>query len=764
MTRTLYGLHDPGGEHLMAGREGWIVQTVALSSDGPTDYRRWAERGYTNIVRINWGYGGTGTIPTPDRYADFAQRCAAYVAAGQGCSRWIIGNEPNHEQERPNGQPISPQDYARCFALCRAAIRAVRADAQVLIAAIAPWNVQTGDWLRYFRAVLDTVGQSCDGIALHTYTHGADPALVTSEAKMKPPYGDRRFHFRAFRDFLESVPEALRGLPVYITETNQGDGPWVDANTGWVQAAYKEIDRWNQTAGTQKIHCLALYRWPNYDQWGIEGKGGVQADFLAALAHNYTAPSLPSPVLPSQPATTLYVPIAASVQTPVRPVPPREWDSRLDERGVRVVEANAPAGQTFWRVVRGEWLDEAQAGGRHHIYVDVLDETGQRMVGVPLTVIWPGGEARMVSEAKPGEPYAANYPMSPSRNEFAVGVANGLLSERVIGIGMGAQTPGGFNAACHTSTALVFRRTVAKAPQAAQGPLGAPAIPALVHPVSDAGYRTITQGYGVNGHYYKQYSVDGVALRGHNGLDFGAPVGTAVVAVAAGQAVEVGEDPDGWGLYVKLEHGWGQSLYAHLLEQNVAQGTQVQAGQVVAFSGNSGISSGPHLHFGLRVAPYNRADGWGGYTDPTPYLQGKPAQPPADLRACIEAAAAEFGLSPALMLSLVYAESRFDPRAVSPAGAMGLAQLMPATWGEWSAQVGAGSDPYDVRGNLRAGAAYLCWCLAQVGGDRLRALIAYNWGLGNLRSGAAPPLGTRLYAYSVVHGAGLLEALLWPMS
>lgn len=60
--------------------------------------------------------------------------------------------------------------------------------------------------------------------------------------------------------------------------------------------------------------------------------------------------------------------------------------------------------------------------------------------------------------------------------------------------------------------------------------------------------------------------------------------------------------------------------------------------------------------------------------------------------------------------------------------------------------------------NLRAGAAYLRWCLDQTG-DRVKALVAYNWGLGNLRSGQATPLATRIYAYSVVHGADLLRAV-----
>jgi soluble lytic murein transglycosylase-like protein len=88
---------------------------------------------------------------------------------------------------------------------------------------------------------------------------------------------------------------------------------------------------------------------------------------------------------------------------------------------------------------------------------------------------------------------------------------------------------------------------------------------------------------------------------------------------------------------------------------------------------------------------------------------------------------------------------------------MGLAQITPPTWVEWSKKIGV-SNPYDPASNLRVGAAYLRWCLGQTGNDRVKALIAYNWGLGNLQSGVQAPLETRIYAYSVVHGADLLKA------
>ena len=69
-----------------------------------------------------------------------------------------------------------------------------------------------------------------------------------------------------------------------------------------------------------------------------------------------------------------------------------------------------------------------------------------------------------------------------------------------------------------------------------------------------------------------------------------------------------------------LEHPWGESLYAHMTERAVAEGDTVQAGQFIGPSGNSGAGTGAHLHFGIRIQPYRRTDGWGGFCDPKPFM------------------------------------------------------------------------------------------------------------------------------------------------
>ena len=129
------------------------------------------------------------------------------------------------------------------------------------------------------------------------------------------------------------------------------------------------------------------------------------------------------------------------------------------------------------------------------------------------------------------------------------------------------------------------------------------------------GSHPLTQGFGENPDWYARFG-----LSGHNGVDWGLPVKTPIVAVDAGEAIEVLDDPPGFGRYVKLKHTWGESLYAHLEQQLVRQGQTVGAGHLVGMSGNTGNSTGPHLHFGLRIAPYDRGDGWQGYADPHPYF------------------------------------------------------------------------------------------------------------------------------------------------
>ena len=301
----IFGLHDRGGETYMgwAGRKGWVLCTEELGADrndwGSRSYSDLADNGYGVIVRLNHGYYEAGTLPRSDHYEDFAIRCGNFVERSSGCHIWIIGNEMNLAGERPggpeNGEWITPERYATAFKVCRREIRrrSGHEQDQIVSGAVGPWNIQTsypanpsGDWVTYFQDILKALEGELGGIAIHTYARDPDPANITSELRMDPPFDHRRKMFRTYMDFMEAIPQSLRYLPVYLTETNQ-NVPWANVNSGWVQEAYAEINRWNSDPTHQKIRCILLYRWETYDQWQIRQKAEVINDFRAALRHEY---------------------------------------------------------------------------------------------------------------------------------------------------------------------------------------------------------------------------------------------------------------------------------------------------------------------------------------------------------------------------------------------------------------------------------------------------------------------------------------------
>lgn len=88
----------------------------------------------------------------------------------------------------------------------------------------------------------------------------------------------------------------------------------------------------------------------------------------------------------------------------------------------------------------------------------------------------------------------------------------------------------------------------------------------------------------------------------HSGRDLAAPEGTPVVAVLAGTVVSSGP-AGGYGLAIEIEHGGAKrrTLYGHLSELYVREGTRVSQGEVIGRVGSTGLSTGPHLHFEMRV-------------------------------------------------------------------------------------------------------------------------------------------------------------------
>lgn len=133
----------------------------------------------------------------------------------------------------------------------------------------------------------------------------------------------------------------------------------------------------------------------------------------------------------------------------------------------------------------------------------------------------------------------------------------------------------------------------------------------LTRPLPDG---KITQRFGENPEYYATYG-----LAGHEGVDFGAPVGTPVYAAHDGVASLI-RDHAVYGNYILLDSDTVQTLYAHL--SAALRTGAVRAGDKIALSGNTGTSTGPHLHFGVRPKPIAYDNGYRGYVDPEPYMEG----------------------------------------------------------------------------------------------------------------------------------------------
>lgn len=130
-------------------------------------------------------------------------------------------------------------------------------------------------------------------------------------------------------------------------------------------------------------------------------------------------------------------------------------------------------------------------------------------------------------------------------------------------------------------------------------------IPKLAFPFT--GNYSVTQSFG-------EEEKDPRLPKLHNGIDFALEEGTAVLAVDNGVVLYAQEGD--YGITVKVKHDWGESIYGHLKEVKVAIGQTITKGNILALSGDSGISTGPHLHLSIK-------DALGEFVDPLLFLESR---------------------------------------------------------------------------------------------------------------------------------------------
>lgn len=126
-----------------------------------------------------------------------------------------------------------------------------------------------------------------------------------------------------------------------------------------------------------------------------------------------------------------------------------------------------------------------------------------------------------------------------------------------------------------------------------------------IQPVINKGLERTSSGFGVRIHpIYK-------IPQAHSGQDFAAPIGTEIYATADGIVEKVENSNWGYGKNLIIDHGFGfKTLYAHMSAFGATLGQKVKRGQLIGYVGNTGMSTGPHLHYeviknGVKVNPIN---------------------------------------------------------------------------------------------------------------------------------------------------------------
>lgn len=133
------------------------------------------------------------------------------------------------------------------------------------------------------------------------------------------------------------------------------------------------------------------------------------------------------------------------------------------------------------------------------------------------------------------------------------------------------------------------------------------------NPPSNATWITPVSGYRLTSAFgMRKHPVLGVN-RMHNGIDMACAAGTPIYATRAGTVTKAAYQASGAGNYVSINHLDGfASIYMHMTHYVVSQGQSVSQGQLIGYVGNTGISTGDHLHFGISYA--------GTYVNPLAYI------------------------------------------------------------------------------------------------------------------------------------------------
>lgn len=258
----------------------------------------------------------------------------------------------------------------------------------------------------------------------------------------------------------------------------------------------------------------------------------------------------------------------------------------------------------------------------------------------------------------------------------------------------------------------------------------------------------VTQPFGITPFFQQRRG--SYPAPGHQGIDYGLPEGTPVVAPASGRLEFVDHGGRGWGYHAVIRERAGSAERLHILA-HLARGSakaetdaDVRQGEILASSGATGFATGPHLHYEIRDRKLGLPQ-MAYAIDPRSLMPD--TAPRFGLNAlknyAVQAAARE-GLNPELFQRQINQESGWNIYAFSGAGAIGLAQIVP----RWH----PGVNPWDPHEALDYAARLMRHHLNAFGGRWDLALAAYNAGPDAVRNyrGIPPFPETRQYIAAIL--------------
>lgn len=226
----------------------------------------------------------------------------------------------------------------------------------------------------------------------------------------------------------------------------------------------------------------------------------------------------------------------------------------------------------------------------------------------------PSAEIILPEEAPETTPSASSTPTPEEVPEDQTSTPSANASPN-----LGSQDLPGLLPSPSPSPSPIVSPVTVTLPQSPLPPLLSPFNIRLAYPF--VGNHPISYGFGeTSGSSYVRLMQTLFKVDAHDGIDFALPEGTEIIAADDGEVIHASSGI--YGQTVIIKHNWGNSYYGHLSAIKVVVGAQVLKGELIALSGSSGISTGPHLHFGIRPSHYDPFNGYHGMVDPLPYLSG----------------------------------------------------------------------------------------------------------------------------------------------